>query len=142
MQDVQFGFLEGGNKRKRNKRQKDKDQAEEEKADEDLIVGSDSPVNIDFSKDQKEVSQDLTFALDYSYRDDVTQNYRLDVDQVEELRGAETHSFNFSVEYVLNARINLRFFIERNVNTPKGNNSVSLGNSNTRGGITVRFSLQ
>ncbi len=83
---------------------------------------------------------DLSFKFDFEYRDDITQNHRLDLPiPAEPTRGARTVSINPSVEYTLSKRLKLRLFLDYRNTTPKTSQSFPIKTINS--GVTVQFTL-
>ncbi|WP_160711501.1 cell surface protein SprA [Chitinophaga solisilvae] len=93
-----------------------------------------------FSKDGgKRLQNDLNFRLDLSFRDDKTANNRLDADLVIPTSGQKVIGIAPSIDYVVNNRLNLRFFYDRRQTIPVISTAYPI--TNTRGGITFRFVL-
>lgn len=85
-------------------------------------------------------ANDMTFKLDVEYRDDITQNHRLD--QAEEAvptRGQQSISINPSVDYAISNRLKLRLFTDFRKTVPK--TSLSFPITTVNSGITLQFSL-
>lgn len=83
----------------------------------------------------------LTFNLDFGYRDDVVYNHTLDIsNSAVATRGATTYRFNPSVEYDVNKNLTLRLFFDYNRSVPK--TTLSFPITNAEGGIVVRFNLR
>ncbi len=123
MKDVVFGFLQqGGKKKKKSKKKKD-----EEKND---------PKN---KGKKKEKGGDLTFDFDFSYSNNITYNHTLDESSTEPTRGSKDITISPSVDYDVNERLNIRLFFERRQTIPA--TSASFPITNTRGGVTVTFSI-
>ena len=98
-----------------------------------LGIGSD--------KDKKPVSNDLVFAFDFSLRDDITQNHRLDqTRKAVPTRGMKSIRISPAVDYTLNRNLTLRLFFDYNKSTPYTSNSYPI--TTMRGGVTVRFNLE
>jgi cell surface protein SprA len=53
--------------------------------------------------------------------------------------GQQVTSINFTVDYNLNQRFNLRFYFDKVINSPYVSNQYYT--SNTKGGLTLRFTL-
>lgn len=87
----------------------------------------------------KRLQNDLNFRLDMSLRDDRTVNNRLDADQVIPTSGQKVIGIAPSIDYIVNNRLNLRFFYDRRQTIPVISTSYPI--TNTRGGLTVRFML-
>lgn len=84
------------------------------------------------------LKNDLTFRLDFTIRDTETIQRRIN-----ELSTVTNGSLNLQLRpnfsYVLNEKLNLQFYFERNINEPKI--STSFRRATTRMGVQVRFSL-
>ncbi len=87
----------------------------------------------------KKLENDMNFRLDLSYRDDKTVNNRLDADLVIPTSGQKVIGIAPSIDYVVNNRLNLRFFYDRRQTIPVISTAYPI--TNTRGGITLRFML-
>ncbi|HEU4552767.1 MAG TPA: cell surface protein SprA [Chitinophaga sp.] len=87
----------------------------------------------------KKLENDMNFRLDLSYRDDRTVNNRLDADLVIPTSGQKVIGIAPSIDYVVNNRLNLRFFYDRRQTIPVISTAYPV--TNTRGGITLRFML-
>lgn len=84
------------------------------------------------------LKNDLTFKLNFTLRDTQTIQRK-----IEETNTVTAGNINFQIRpqisYILNQRLNLNFYFERNVNTPRVTSSFP--RSTTSVGIQVRFSL-
>lgn len=87
----------------------------------------------------KKVQNDMNFRLDMSFRDDRTVNNRLDADLVIPTSGQKVIGISPSIDYVVNNRLNLRFFYDRRQTIPVISTAYPI--TNTRGGLTLRFML-
>jgi len=87
----------------------------------------------------KRLQNDLNLRLDLSFRDDKTVNNRLDADLVIPTSGQKVIRIAPSIDYVVNNRLNLRFFYDRSQTIPAISSAYPI--TNTRGGITFRFVL-
>lgn len=87
----------------------------------------------------KKLENDMNFRLDLSYRDDRTVNNRLDADLVIPTSGQKVIGIAPSIDYVVNNRLNLRFFYDRRQTIPVISTAYPI--TNTRGGLTLRFML-
>ena len=85
------------------------------------------------------LDNDVTFRFDFSLRDDATANSKLDQDQSFGTAGQKVIRIAPSIDYVLNKRVNLKFYFEQNRNIPKISNAFPI--TNTRAGLQVRVSL-
>ncbi|MBW8685450.1 T9SS outer membrane translocon Sov/SprA [Chitinophaga rhizophila] len=90
-------------------------------------------------KEGKKVQNDMNFRLDMSFRDDRTVNNRLDADLVIPTSGQKVIGISPSIDYVVNNRLNLRFFYDRRQTIPVISTAYPI--TNTRGGLTLRFML-
>lgn len=85
------------------------------------------------------LENDINLRFDISVRNDKTINYRLNQNVAEPTNGARTITFSPTIDYVVNKRLNLRIFFDYRKTTPATLASYPIRNS--RGGITLRFSL-
>lgn len=101
------------------------------------IKGLKLPIKIKGKKIR--LDNDLNFRFDFSYRDNVTINHRIDETQPQITSGSRTITIQPSIDYVVSKRLNVRLFFDQTQTFPK----ISSGfpTRNTRGGITLRFSL-
>ncbi len=91
-------------------------------------------------KNGKEIKgNDMNFTFDFSYRDDVTINHRLDQGIAEPTRGSKTLTISPSIDYDINRRLNVRLFFDHRRVIPA--TSASFPITTNQGGITIRFSL-
>jgi cell surface protein SprA len=95
--------------------------------------------NIKIGKKGTKLDNDVTFRFDFSLRDDATANSKLDQGTSFGTAGQKVIRFAPSIDYILNNRVNLKFYFEQNRNIPKISNAFPI--TNTRGGIQVRISL-
>ena len=86
-----------------------------------------------------ELENELTFKLDFSYRNDITMNYRMDQNIAEPTQGARSYSISPSAMYVVNNRLSIRLYFDHKKTKPW--TSISYPISNTNVGIAVRFTL-
>ncbi len=89
--------------------------------------------------ERKILENDINLRFDISVRNDKTVNYRLNQNMAEPTQGAKTVAFSPTIDYVVNKRLNLRLFYEYRKTTPATLASYPI--RNTRGGVTLRFSL-
>lgn len=87
----------------------------------------------------KKLQNDLNLRLDVSLRDDKTVNNRLDADIVIPTSGQKVVGFSPSIDYVVNNRLNLRFFYDRKQTIPVISTAYPI--TTTSGGLTLRFML-
>lgn len=85
------------------------------------------------------LENDLTLRLDVSYRDDATSNSYLDQNDALPVGGQRVVSISPSIDYVINNRINIKFYFDQRKTVPKISSSPPV--STTRGGIQIRISL-
>ena len=93
---------------------------------------------------QKEISDnqlanDLTFRLDISLRDVFNSNSRLDQTNAYGTGGQRELTLQPSVDYVLNSKINLKFYFDQRKATPYISSSPPM--TNTRAGVNIRIAL-
>lgn len=91
-------------------------------------------------KNAKSLQNDLNLKLDLSMRDEATSNSRLDQPNAYGTGGQKVITIQPSIDYVLNNRINIKFFFDQRRVIPYIQTSAP--NSNTRAGVQVRISLQ
>lgn len=87
----------------------------------------------------KQVNSDLNLKLDFSIRDNKTVLRRLDQDIDQISAGQRISSLNFTADYMLSQKLNLRFYFDRILTKPHIANQYP--NSNTQGGLSLRFTL-
>lgn len=92
-----------------------------------------------FRGKKKKLPNEINFRFDFSYRDNVTFNQRLDQDVSEPTRGSKTIRTNPKIDYEINKRLTFTLFFERTRTIPA--TSASFPITNTKAGITLRFSL-
>ena len=85
------------------------------------------------------LENDLTLRLDVSYRDDATSNSYLDQNNALPVGGQRVVSISPSIDYVINNRINIKFYFDQRKTIPKISSSPPV--TTTRGGIQIRISL-
>ena len=84
------------------------------------------------------LENDLTFRFDFSVKD--SKIIQRKIDEVNTItNGNIGFQFRPNVSYVLNQRLNMKFYFERSINQPRVNNSFR--RSTTSFGVQVRFSL-
>jgi cell surface protein SprA len=84
-------------------------------------------------------SSDLNLKADFSIQENKTMLRRLDEAINEISTGQQVISINFTADYNLNQRFNLRFYFDKIINSPYISNQYRT--SNTKGGLTLRFTL-
>jgi cell surface protein SprA len=87
----------------------------------------------------KKLENDLNFKLDVSVRDVSISNSRLDQSNAYGTGGQKEISIQPAIDYVLNNRINIKFFFDQRRVTPYISTSAPI--TNTRAGVNVRISL-
>jgi cell surface protein SprA len=92
-----------------------------------------------FRGEQVELENEVTFKLDFSLRDDITNNYKMDQNDSEPTQGALTYSISPTAEYVVNNRLSVRLYFDHKKTKPY--TSASYPITNTNGGIAIRFTL-
>jgi cell surface protein SprA len=88
---------------------------------------------------KKKLDNDVNFRLDLSVRDDATSNSRLDQDNAFTTGGQKVVSIQPSIDYVLNNRVNIKFFFDQRKVVPYISTSAPI--TNTRAGVQIRISL-
>jgi cell surface protein SprA len=84
------------------------------------------------------LDNDLTFRLDFNVKDSkIVQRKIEEVNTI--TNGNISYQFRPNFSYVLNQRLNLKFYFERSINQPRVSNSFR--RSTTAFGVQVRFSL-
>jgi cell surface protein SprA len=86
------------------------------------------------------LENDLSFKLDLSMRDEATSNSRLDQPNAYGTGGQKVITIQPAIDYVLNNRINIKFFFDQRKVVPYI--STSAPTTSTRAGVQVRVSLQ
>ncbi len=84
-------------------------------------------------------NSDLNLKMDLSIRKNITVLRRVDEDINQISVGQQVFTLNFSADYNLSARFNVRFYFDKIINTPYVSNQYRT--SNTKGGIALRFTL-
>jgi len=84
-------------------------------------------------------TSDVTFAVDFSIRDDINSNSRLDQANSFATGGQKVITIRPTIDYVLSNRVNLQFYFDQRRVTPYISSSAPL--INTRAGVQVRISL-
>jgi cell surface protein SprA len=90
-------------------------------------------------KNGKKMDNDVTFRFDYSFRDDATANTKLDQNTAFGTAGQKVIRLAPSIDYVVNNRVQLKFFYEQNKIIPKIATSAPM--TTTRAGVQVRIAL-
>jgi cell surface protein SprA len=89
--------------------------------------------------DSKKLDNDLTFRVDFSLRDDATSNSYLDQNAALPVGGQKVTDIAPSIDYVINNRINLKFYFDQRRVVPKISSSPPI--TTTRAGLQIRISL-
>jgi cell surface protein SprA len=84
-------------------------------------------------------NNDLNLTADISYRRNSTIIRRLLEGLIQPTAGITVISLKFAADYILNERLNIRFFFDRVINTPLISNAFPT--ANTQAGISIRFTL-
>ncbi|MFL5788866.1 MAG: cell surface protein SprA, partial [Flavisolibacter sp.] len=95
--------------------------------------------NLRIGKKGKKLDNDVTFRFDYSLRDDITANSKLDQNTSFGTAGQKVIRIAPSIDYVVNNRVNLKFYFEQNRVIPKIATTAPI--TTTRAGLQVRISL-
>jgi cell surface protein SprA len=85
------------------------------------------------------LNNDLTFRLDVGMRDVYNSNSRLDQTNAYGTGGQKELTLQPSIDYVLNTKINLKFFFDQRRATPYISSSPPI--INTRAGVNIRIAL-
>jgi cell surface protein SprA len=95
--------------------------------------------NVRIGKSGKKLENDITWRFDFSMRDDATANSKLDQNQAFGTSGQKVIRLAPSIDYVVNNRVNLKFYFEQNRVEPKIATTAPI--TTTRAGVQVRVSL-
>ena len=95
--------------------------------------------NIKIGNKGMKLDNDVTFTFNFSLRDDATANSKLDQNTAFGTSGQKVIRISPSIDYVLNSRVNLKFYFEQNRVIPKIATTAPV--TNTRAGLQVRISL-
>ncbi len=87
----------------------------------------------------KQINSDINLKLDFSVRDNRTILRRLDQDIDQISSGQRITSLNFTADYMLSQKLNLRFYFDKILTKPHIANQYP--NSTTKGGLSLRFTL-
>jgi cell surface protein SprA len=92
-----------------------------------------------FGGKKTRTTSDLNVKLDFALRQNRTTLRRVDEDINQVSTGQQRLSINFSADYNLSARFNIRFYFDKDIMTPYVSNQYRT--SNTQGGLALRFTL-
>jgi cell surface protein SprA len=95
--------------------------------------------NIKFGKKERKLENDVTFRFDFTLRDDATANSKLDQNIAFGTAGQKVVRLSPSIDYVVNNRVNLKFYFEQNKIIPKIATSAPI--TTTRAGVQIRIAL-
>jgi cell surface protein SprA len=84
-------------------------------------------------------SSDIALKLDFSIRQNRTVLRRIDEEINQVSTGQQVTTIDFTADYNLSQRFNIRFYFNKVINSPYVSNQYRT--SNTKGGITLRFTL-
>jgi cell surface protein SprA len=103
--------------------------------------GFNLPFKVKLSKKEasKQLENDLTFTLDFSIRDDVNSNSRLDQSNAFATGGQQVITIRPTIDYVLSNRVNIQLYFDQRRVNPYVSSSAPV--VNTRAGVQVRISL-
>jgi cell surface protein SprA len=98
------------------------------------------PFKVPFSKkDTKQLDNEINFRFDFSLRDNVTSNSRLDQQSAFATNGSKEITFSPTIDYYISNRINVKlYFDQRRVNPYISSAAPTV---NTRAGMQIRISL-
>lgn len=98
------------------------------------------PFKVPFAKkDSKKLDNEMNFRLDFSVRDNVTSNSRLDQNSAFATNGSKEITISPTIDYYISNRINVKlYFDQRRVNPYISSSPPTV---DTRAGVQVRISL-
>ena len=98
------------------------------------------PFKVPFTKkDSKKLDNEINFTLDFSVRDNVTSNSRLDQNSAFATNGSKEITISPNISYYISNRINVKLYFEqRRVNPYISSSPPTV---DTRAGVQVRISL-
>lgn len=85
------------------------------------------------------LKSDLNIKLDFSIRDNKTVLRRIEANDNQISTGTAQYSINFSADYMVSQKLNLRLFYDQTISNPHLKAQVKT--SNTNAGISLRFTL-
>jgi cell surface protein SprA len=98
------------------------------------------PFKVPFTKkDTKQLGNEMNFRFDFSIRDNVTANSRLDQQTTIPTIGSKEIAISPTIDYYISNRINLKFYFDQRRVIPY--TSAGFKSINTRAGVQVRISL-
>lgn len=97
------------------------------------------PFKLPFIKESETDQTSLNISLDMSVRDDIQTNSRLDQASAYGTGGQKVISIQPSIDYVVNSRVNLKFFFDQQRTKPYISTSPPI--TNTRAGLQITISL-
>jgi cell surface protein SprA len=96
-------------------------------------------ISLGLAGKKSKYSSDLNIKADFSIRRNKTILRRIDEEINQISTGQQVTSINFTVDYNLNQRFNIRFYFDKVITSPYVSNQYRT--SNTKGGLTLRFTL-
>src|ERR1019366_7108231 len=87
----------------------------------------------------KPIKSDLNLIANLSFRKNVTTIRRIDEENSQLTGGSNIISIKLSADYIINDKMNIRFFYDRILNKPVTSNSFAT--TNTNAGLSLRLSL-
>jgi cell surface protein SprA len=96
-------------------------------------------VRIGKKEPAKKLDNDITFNLDFSIRDDINSNSRLDQSSAFATGGQKVITIRPTIDYVLSNRINIQLYFDQRRVNPYVSSAAPM--VNTRAGMQVRISL-
>lgn len=108
----------------------------------DFTIGAGYRINgskLPFTVNGKPLENDINFRFDFTIRDGYSLLRDVDGDIPLPSGGMRTVSIRPNIDYMINDRINVRFFLDRMANRPVI--STTFPNSTTNGGFSIRFTL-
>jgi cell surface protein SprA len=95
------------------------------------------PIKIKGKK--KKLDNDINFSVDFSYRNNITTNQKLDQAVSQPTQGMKTIRIAPTIDYIISNRLNIQLFFDRNRSIPA--TSASFPITNTSAGVKLRFTL-
>jgi cell surface protein SprA len=95
------------------------------------------PIKIKGKK--KKLDNDINFRVDFSYRNNITTNQKLDQAVSQPTQGMKTIRIAPTIDYIISNRLNIQLFFDRNRSIPA--TSASFPITNTSAGVKLRFTL-